>query len=1250
MKNLIALLVFAVVSLPYRALAAPSTYPINFSHGCAFNLVANACVPTTSGGVVNWGTLVGTLSNQVDLQAALNAKQNSLGFTPLNAASNLSDIVSAATARTNLGLGTAAVASAASFEPAVVAGTNLQYYRGDKSFQTLDTLAVPENTNLYFTTARARASVSATAPIVDTAGVFSMHVADATDDGYLSLGDWGVFNGKQNALGFTPENVANKSTDGTLSANSDTLYASQKAAKTYVDAGLASKQNTLTFTSPIINTAGTVAWNGAIDTGKFSLADPSDATKLWKWDLSTESTGVTTTLRTLETANIALQFQPNVDATANILTQNATSGQVFIGNNTTIGGSNSGIQYSDASTANRGQIKLHSYFNGTSVAGVSTLTSRSGTVAVNNAVVAGQDYSKWTAQAGATTAGSAPISGTFAFKANTVNALTVTSDYHLALTNLAGTLADRFFLSSEGVPTFSGLALGVVHSSAGGLFSSSAVTSADIDATVQPALSTSAAPANQFANGFTAPNTFTYAQPAFTNISGIAAAAQLPALVADTVVAAGTQGAVPAPIANTTEGGKFLTGNGFALVDQSKPRPDPFTLYNQTADGGASVKYEDLALVTLNGVSYAVVSCGNPSPTLTIWNISNPSKPIKKGSLNLSGSYRIVTTVIGGVPYAVVPSSGSSTLYVVNISDPTAPVVQGSIPLTGSPGALYNVVVSNGYAFIATQSKGLNVVDIGNGGLGGTPSAPVQGFQEGAVKSFGIAISGTTLYTTVYTAGSAPFANRFFKTWDISTPTAPSLTQTFTFPNTGTKPNGITLSGTNAFVTDTNLGLIQILDITTPALPTLTTSMAPTGTFNSGFTAQISGNYAYIPSGLNATDGGYIDLYDITTIATPVKVSTVKTGVGTSVFGGIALANGYIYAADYGVAPGASGFDVFTRPVEGQVAGNVIASTFNAKTSYNYPASTPANWSPTPTTVWSALDQLSARVPVSGPVASVSASAPLISSGGTTPNITITQAATGASGFLSSTDWNAFNNKEPAIAAGTTAQYWRGDKSFQTLDTLSVPENTNLYYTQARFDTAFAAKSTTNLAEGTNLYFTNARAQGAVSATAPIVDTAGVFSMPVSTNAVDGFLSGADHTTFAAKQSAISTSSAVANQFVTGFTAPNTFTRAQPAFTDLTGSATIAQLPDMSVVAKVANYTLTASDRIVTVCGTFTITLPAATTVLKLPYTIKSICAGTITIAPTGGDNVEFGASISLTSQGQSVDLFDDLSTNWYTK
>src|SRR6185436_19346099 len=59
------------------------------------------------------------------------------------------------------------------------------------------------------------------------------------------------FTGKQDALGFTPENEANKSIDGTLAANSDTLYSSQKAVKTYVD-------NSVAATAPFVDTTSIV--------------------------------------------------------------------------------------------------------------------------------------------------------------------------------------------------------------------------------------------------------------------------------------------------------------------------------------------------------------------------------------------------------------------------------------------------------------------------------------------------------------------------------------------------------------------------------------------------------------------------------------------------------------------------------------------------------------------------------------------------------------------------------------------------------------------------------------------------------------------------------------------------------------------------------------------------------------------------------------------------------------------------------
>jgi hypothetical protein len=76
------------------------------------------------------------------------------------------------------------------------------------------------------------------------------------------------------------------------------------------------------------------------------------------------------------------------------------------------------------------------------------------------------------------------------------------------------------------------------------------------------------------------------------------------------------------------------------------------------------------------------------------------------------------------------------------------------------------------------------------------------------------------------------------------------------------------------------------------------------------------------------------------------------------------------------------------------------------------------------------------------------------------------------------------------IAEGTNL-YWtdaRFDSRFGTKTTTNLAEGTNLYYTQARFNTAFDAKTTTDLDEGTNLYYTDARSRAAISENAVGLD------------------------------------------------------------------------------------------------------------------------------------------------------------------
>jgi hypothetical protein len=77
---------------------------------------------------------------------------------------------------------------------------------------------------------------------------------------------------------------------------------------------------------------------------------------------------------------------------------------------------------------------------------------------------------------------------------------------------------------------------------------------------------------------------------------------------------------------------------------------------------------------------------------------------------------------------------------------------------------------------------------------------------------------------------------------------------------------------------------------------------------------------------------------------------------------------------------------------------------------------------------------------------SISTTAPLTGGGDLSADRTLSMpAATGSfNGYLTSTDWTTFDSKEPAITAGTTSQYYRGDKTFQTHNIASITDSTTV--------------------------------------------------------------------------------------------------------------------------------------------------------------------------------------------------------------
>lgn len=88
----------------------------------------------------------------------------------------------------------------------------------------------------------------------------------------------------------------------------------------------------------------------------------------------------------------------------------------------------------------------------------------------------------------------------------------------------------------------------------------------------------------------------------------------------------------------------------------------------------------------------------------------------------------------------------------------------------------------------------------------------------------------------------------------------------------------------------------------------------------------------------------------------------------------------------------------------------------------------------------------------------------------------------------------SIGGKEPAITAGTTAQYWRGDKTWQTLNTTNVPEGSNLYFTSGRAQSAMSGlyvDLTTAQTVAGNKNFTGATSAGSITIGSVATNTAG---------------------------------------------------------------------------------------------------------------------------------------------------------------
>jgi hypothetical protein len=187
--------------------------------------------------------------------------------------------------------------------------------------------------------------------------------------------------------------------------------------------------------------------------------------------------------------------------------------------------------------------------------------------------------------------------------------------------------------------------------------------------------------------------------------------------------------AVRGTTAYTTTWGRrgTLTGNALYVWDVAGATPvlvDSAFVEEATTLGDVQIS-DDGALLM-------VASEPQPTGKVVLFSLANPRRPERIGHFASPSTANGVHTAklgrVGGTLYgflAIDPGpNGPARLVVLDLSTPSAPR-EILAQLMGAP-FIHDVFVRDGLLFTALWHDGLTIWDIGGGGRGGTPAAPVQ--------------------------------------------------------------------------------------------------------------------------------------------------------------------------------------------------------------------------------------------------------------------------------------------------------------------------------------------------------------------------------------------------------------------------------------------------------------------------------------------------------------------------------------------
>jgi hypothetical protein len=267
------------------------------------------------------------------------------------------------------------------------------------------------------------------------------------------------------------------------------------------------------------------------------------------------------------------------------------------------------------------------------------------------------------------------------------------------------------------------------------------------------------------------------------------------------------------------------------------------------------------------------------------------------------------------------------------------------------------------------QPKGTGLVTISDG----------TDFNKGIrFRSSSSAASAITLLDAVSTAGRVV--------------TLPDATTTLVGRDTTDTLTNKSISGTT-----NTLSNIANASLTNSAITINGTSTSLGGSINVGTVTSVTGTSPVVSSG-GATPA-------ISMPAATTSVNGYLTSTDWTTFNNKSNTNGTVTSVA-ALTLGTTGTDL---------SSTVATGTTTPVITLQVPTASATNRGALSSADWTTFNNKG-----SGTVTSVTGTAPVVSSGGVTPTISMAAATTSVNGYLTSTDWTTFNNKAPAVTYTST--------------------------------------------------------------------------------------------------------------------------------------------------------------------------------------------------------------------------------------